>query len=263
MDEDYIKTLAANDAAISGVMDPVAVDQVASSEPFVEEPSVDTNQPPVEEVNNDREADKAFNFRALREELEYIKEDRDRLRNEFEGYRKQLEQRQPEAPRKRIIDEISDDDLVTGAQLKQSLAEKEKAYQEHIRDQELYLQELKVRSQFSDYDEVTAKYGLPLIENEPDLAQGFLAAQNKAAYLYKIGKREMENAILRQEIEQYRTQTVPQSSSKAEKIVENSRKPGTLSNSVGGSGTLSQVDYLASLSDAEFIKLIEKNLDGV
>lgn len=254
-DQDYMQELGMQQEYSKGVTDPAAGDQEASNAPKTEEPLVkETTEQPVE-AEKSVESDKDYNFRALREELAQIKEDRDRLRDDFEGLRRLQVQRQPEPPRKRAIDDINSDDLVTGAQFKQAMAEREAEYQ-------LMLGELQVKSQNPDYDEVTAKYGIPLIEKEPDFAQGFLNANaaNRASYLYKIGKMAMM-AEQRQQPEP--VQQAPQPSQAAQRIVENSRKPGTLSNAVGGSGNLSQVDYIASMSDSEFAAMVQKNLEGI
>jgi hypothetical protein len=241
-----------------GVTDPAAVDQVATP-PVAEVPTEQVPQA-VEPVQ--AESDKDYNFRALREELAQIKEDRDRYRDDAEGYRRQNVQRQPEAPRKRAIDEINSDDLVTGAQFKQAMAEREAEYQ-------LMLGELQIKSQYPDYDEVTAKYGVPLIEKEPDLAQGFLNANagSRASYLYKMGKMAQEQDMYRQLMARQDVpepvREAPQPSRDAQRMVENSRKPGTLSNAVGGSGNLSKADYYATMSDGDFYKMVQKNLDEI
>ena len=248
-DQDYMAELSMQQQAMQGVTDPAAGGQVATPQE-AEVPKEEVVQA-VEPVQAD--SDKDYNFRALREELAQIKEDRDRLRGDFEDLRRNNVQRQPEPPRKRMIDEINSDDLITGAQLKQAMAEREAEYQ-------LQLGELQVKAQYSDYDEVTAKYGVPLIEKEPDFAQGFLASNNKAAYLYTLGKMAM-SAEQRQAPEP--VMQAPQQSQAAQRIVENSRKPGTLSNAVGGAGNLSKADYYATMSDSEFAAMVQKNLDEI
>lgn len=249
-DQDYMAELDMQQQYSKGVTDPAAVDQVAT--PQEAEIPTEEAQQAVEPVQAD--SDKDYNFRALREELAQIKEDRDRLRGDFEDLRRNNVQRQPEPPRKRAVDDINSDDLITGAQLKQVMAEREAEYQ-------LQLGELQVKAQYSDYDEVTAKYGVPLIEKEPDFAQGFLASNNKAAYLYKLGKMAM-SAEQRQQAPEP-VMHAPQPSRDAQRIVENSRKPGTLSNAVGGAGNLSKADYYATMSDAEFNSMVQKNLDAI
>ena len=248
-DQDYMSELSMQQQAMQGVTDPAAGGQVATPQE-AKVPKEEVVQA-VEPVQAD--SDKDYNFRALREELAQIKEDRDRLRGDFEDLRRNQVQRQPEPPRKRAIDEINSDDLITGAQLKQAMAEREAEYQ-------LQLGELQVKAQYSDYDEVTAKYGVPLIEKEPDLAQGFLASNNKAAYLYKIGKLAMSADRPAPEPVM---QPPPQPSQAAQRIVENSRKPGTLSNAVGGAGNLSKADYYATMSDSEFHAMVQRNLDSI
>ena len=255
-DQDYVSEQGIQQEYQPGVKDPVAVDQEASASTMTEDPLVkDTTEQPVEaEQPVAHESDKEMNFRALREELAQMKEDRDRLRDDFEGLRRNQVQRQPEPPRKRAIDEINSDDLVTGAQFKQAMAEREAEYQ-------LMLGELQIKASNPDYDEVTSKYGIPLIEKDPDLAQGFLNAPagNRASYLYKLGKMAMQ-ADRQPEPAQ---REAPKPSQNAQRIVDNARKPGTLSNSVGGAGSLSQLDYIASLSDKDFIAMVEKNLAEV
>jgi hypothetical protein len=248
-DQDYMGELSIEQQNMQGVTDPAAGGQVATPQEaeVPQEEVVQANEPV------QAESDKDYNFRALREELAQIKEDRDRLRGDFEDLRRNQVQRQPEPPRKRAIDEINSDDLVTGAQLKQAMAEREAEYQ-------LQLGELRVKAQYSDYDEVTSKYGVPLIEKEPDLAQGFLASNNKAAYLYKIGKLAMSADRPAPEPVY---QPPPQPNRDAQRIVDNMKKPGTLSNSVGGSGQLSKLDYIAGMSDADFHALMTKNLEQV
>ena len=248
-DQDYMDELSMQQQNMQGVNDPAAGGQVAIPQE-AEVPKEEVAQA-VEPVAAD--SDKDYNFRALREELAQIKEDRDRLRGDFEDLRRNQVQRQPEPPRKRAIDEINSDDLITGAQLKQAMAEREAEYA-------LQLGELQVKAQYSDYDEVTAKYGVPLIEKEPDLAQGFLASNNKAAYLYKIGKLAM-NAD--RPAPEPVMQAPQQPNRDAQRIVENSKKVGTLSNAVGGSGNLSKLDYIASMSDADFHALMTKNLEQI
>ena len=254
-DQDYMAELAMQQEYQKGVKDPAAVDQVATPTETVE--AVQETPGPTVEAEQPVANDKDYNFKALREELAQMKEDRDRLRDDFEGLRRQSVQRQPEPPRKRAIDEINSDDLVTGAQFKQAMAEREAEYQ-------LMLGELQIKASNPDYDEVTAKYGIPLIEKDPDLAQGFLnsSAGSRASYLYKIGKMAM-NAERPPEPVREAPRQAPSPSQSAQRMVENSRKPGTLSNSVGGSGSLSQLDYIASMSDKEFIAMVEKNLQEV
>ena len=240
----------------AGVEDPVAEDQVVDVPVEQEVQSEEIQEPVVENQALEQDSDKEMNFKAIREQLAQLKEERDWLRSEFAN--KKNEYREPEAPRERYEDKIADDDFITGAQLKQSLQQKEAEYQKQLEQQELYLQELKVKSQHSDYDEVTAEYGLPLIEKEPDLAQGFLASKNKAAYLYKIGHMAMM-------ADKGKSGNAPQQrpAEAARRMIENSRKPGTLSSDVGGASQISKAEYYATMSDEDFYSLVQKNMGEI
>jgi len=232
---------------ITGVIDSAAESQDAISEPVQEEAEQIQEEVPQDD-------DKAYNFKALRDELAQIKQDRDRLQQEFE-YVKRSAQREPEAPRKRALDELVDDDIMTGAQFKKAMAEQQAQY-------DLMLGELQVRAQNPDYDEVMNKYGIPLLEKNPKFARAFIATPEaeRAAYLYDLGSL-YRNAD-RAQVQEAPT-PAPQPSQAAKRMVENSRKPGTLSNSVGGTPSLSQTDYYATMSDQEFAALVQKNLSQI
>lgn len=254
-DADFVAEETLQNQYQAGVQDPVAVDQEASASQHEEKPLEATNETVEAEQPQEVVSDKEYNFKALREELVQERLQREKLERDLEHLRdnQQRVPRQSEPPRERALDRIKEDDLVTGAQFKQAMAEREAEYH-------LMLGELQVKSQHPDYDEVTAKYGVPLIEKEPDLAQGFLASHNKAAYLYKLGKMAM---MAEQRPVPEPVQQAPQPSQAAQRIVENAKKPGTLSNAVGGSGHLSKADYYASMSDAEFHAMVQKNLQEV
>jgi hypothetical protein len=48
----------------------------------------------------------------------------------------------------------------------------------------------------------------------------------------------------------------------AQRMVDNARKPGTLSQA-GGQSVLSKADYFATMSDAEFMRMASKNLESI
>jgi len=241
----------------AGVNDSVAENQ-GSIEAHHE---VETAGQPVEaEQPQEHVSDKDYNFRAMREEIARIKAEKEALEENFDLWKRELAvQRQPEAPRKSAEEVIPDDDLITGAQLKRLLQERDERHRQVQMEQEIFNQEAKIKLQHSDYDEVATKYGVPLLKQEPDLAQAFMASNNKAAFLYKIGK--MQQVLDKEPVQesQYHKQEV----NKAERIVANSRKPGTLSGAVGGQQQISKADYYSSLSDAEFNALVAKNLEEI
>ena len=210
---------------------------------------------------SDALSDKEMNFRALREELTQMKQEKERLEQNFDTWKRELARApaKAEPPVKRFVDDLSNDDYLTGAQLKAALQEQERAFREdqHKKDQEnaLMLNEVLTKAKYSDYDDVVSKYGIPLIEQEPDLADAFLAAKNKPGYLYKIGVMAMQS-------QQPRTEPARRSE-QAKAVVANSQKPRTLSGDVSGAQKMNPTDYYESMSDADFLKMVRKNLGEI
>jgi len=201
----------------------------------------------------------AENFRALREEVDRIKVEREAEKRDHQlqldmlranlNQQQYQKQNQPE-PSKKMFEGMKDDDVPNVAELRAEMnrewAQKESIYQAK-------LEELQVQQLHPDYAEVIEKFALPLVKQKPYLAEGLQGASNKAMYAYELGK--MAQQIQGQQV-------VTQKSENAQRIVENARKPGTLSQG-GGQAALSKADYFASMSDAEFMKMASRNLEGI
>ena len=119
--------------------------------------------------------------------------------------------------------------------------------------------ELQVQQQHSDYAEVINRYSVPLAKSDPTFVDALNRAENKALFAYQQGKREQR---LQEAEGKLRELQAPKVSETAQRIVENSRKPGTLSQA-GGQGALSKADYYATMSDQEFMKFAGRNLEGI
>lgn len=218
-------------------------------QPAKVEPEVKDEKP---EVNPQAE-----NFRALREEVDRIKAEREAEKREhqlqLDMLRANLDQQryqkapEPQAP-KQMFDGMKDEDVPNVAELRREWAQKESSYQAR-------LEELQVQQMHPDYAEVIEKYALPLVKQKPHLAEGLHGASNKALFAYELGKMAQQ-----MQGQQVQAQTKP--SENAQRIVENSKKPGTLSQA-GGQAALSKADYFASMSDQEFMKFATKNLEGI
>lgn len=196
----------------------------------------------------------AEHFRALREEVDRIKAERETEKREYqqqlELLRANLNSKQPansEPQRsKRMFDGMEETEIPNVAEIRRAWEQKENEYQAKI-------EELEIAQRYPDYAEVLEKYLVPLIKEKPHLAGGIQGAPNKALFAYELGK--MRQQQMAQPV------STPKSTV-AQKIVENSRKPGTLS-SAGGQGALSKADYYASMSDNEFMQFAARNLGEI
>ncbi len=216
--------------------------------------------PPPEETQSSPEAveapapsPQAENFRALREEVDRIKTERETEKREHQLQLDMLranmahqQPRQPEPPPRQAFEGMKDDDVPNVGELKREWQEREANYQAR-------LEELQVQQMHPDYAEVIEKYALPLVKQKPHLAEGIQGARNKALFAYELGKMAQ---AMSQPVQQQ------QKSENAQRIVDNARKPGTLSQA-GGQAALSKADYFASMSDQKFMEMATKNLEGI
>lgn len=202
-------------------------------------------------------SEQELNFKALREEIDRIKAERDSERQE---YRQNLEMMRNNAPQKpapvedrRMFGEMDDNDVPTAGDIRKAWENRESQYQARI-------EELEISRQYPDYADVLTKYTAPLLKQKPHLAEGLRSASNKALFAYELGV--MARGIQPQPAAPV-VQQPPANQRKAERIIENSRKPGNLSSFGGGQSTLSKADYYGSMSDKDFLALAAKNLGEI
>jgi len=218
-------------------------------------PSVSQEAPPEPEPSKQE-----LNFRALSQEVERIKAKSESDKREYElnlellkANLNQQKYRQPEPERpKRMFDGMEDGDIPNVAEIRRAWEQRESDYQSRI-------EELSVAQDHPDYAEVMQKYLTPLLQQKPHLAEGIQGARNKALFAYELGKMYQHQ----QPSNQVAVPQAPTSQqTMAQRIVENSRKPGTLS-SAGGTGSLSKAEYFATMSDKDFMAIAEKNLGEI
>ncbi len=217
------------------------------------------DQPVKSEVDTPREQPdsnpQAEHFRALREEVDRIKAERETEKREhqlqLDILRANLDRQyqpapQPQVQERRFLDGMKEEDIPNVGELRREWEQKESMYQSR-------LEELQVAQQHPDYAEVLDKYLVPLVKQKPHLAEGIQGARNKSLFAYELGK-------MAQQMQE--RQVASTSNENAQRIVDNSKKPGTLSQA-GGQGALSKADYFSSMSDQEFMRMASKNLEGI
>lgn len=228
--------------------------------PMEQETSVENEILPQEEIAV-KEEHQEHNFRALTESIEKLKADREAEKKEYQLQLDMLranlsKSQQPEAPKaKKMFDGMEDSDVPNVGELRKAWGERESAYNEK-------LEELQVANMHPDYAEVLGKYGKHLAETDPVFLQGLRGAENKALFAYQYAKKEQRIQQLEEAMKNTPASTPSQQSINAQKIVENSRKPGTLSQA-GGQGALSKKDYYETMSDQEFMKMANKHMETI
>lgn len=194
------------------------------------------------------------NFRALRAEVDRIKAEQEAERRDhqiqIEMLKANIERRQeksPEVKSRQMFEDMKGDDIPNVDEIRREWSQREAAYQSK-------LEELQVQQSHPDYAEVIEKFALPLIKQKPHLLEGIQNSSNKALMAYELGK--MAQAM------QAPPSHISQKSENAQRIVDNAKKPGTLSQA-GGQAALSKADYFASMSDKQFMEMASRNLEGI
>jgi hypothetical protein len=224
--------------------------EYATHPELMDQPPKNEAAPEPEQVDANPQAE---NFRALRGEVDRLKAQQEAEKREYQLQLDMLRanmanQNRPKQPEpKQMFDGMKDDDVPNVSELRKEWEARESNYQAR-------LEELQVQQAHPDYAEVIEKYALPLVQQKPHLAEGLRGATNKALFAYELGvmARQMQTPAV----------AAPTKSENAQKMVDNARKPGTLSQA-GGQSVLSKADYFASMSDQEFMRMAKKNLDEI
>lgn len=200
------------------------------------------------------------NFKALRDEVDRIKIESEAKQREaqlqIDLLRANLHRPEPQQqrmPERKMFDGKADDYIPDVAELRNEWSMREQAYQSR-------LQELEFQSSHPDYYEVIGKHLNPLVNEKPHLRQVIENAGNPSQVAYELAKMAQQVQTTQ------RSDPVPSPAERqvrdAQRMVDNSRKPGTLSQA-GGQAALSKADYFATMSDQEFMKMASRNLDSI
>lgn len=167
--------------------------------------------------------------------------------NVFQNYMNQQQQQQVAQPAAAPMDTFSDDDVMTGADMKRALGsmmeQKEQQFQKKLEEQQSQLAVMGMRSQYSDYDQVVQN-AIKMAETNPELAEAIRTSSNPGLLAYQLGKAHAPQAN--------------EQAAAAKRIVENSQKPGSASQAATGGSALSKVDFFSDMSNQEFESHIAK-----
>lgn len=164
--------------------------------------------------------------------------------NVFQSYMNQpKEQAQPEPS---PLDSISNDDVLTGAEFKSALegvlSQKERQYQEQMKQTQQQMAVMNMRAQHSDYDDAVSS-AMEMAKTNPELAQALSTSSNPQLLAYQLGRGSIQQ---------------PQASQveAAHRMVENAQKPAPASSATTGGSSLNAVDQIWNDSPQDFEKRI-------
>lgn len=191
---------------------------------------------------------KEHNFRALREEASKLQAEREYWKGQAEAYQK-MPQRQPEPAQDpyATVDWDNTSDVRKAFDL---LRQENQGLRSEFKDA---LTAVQTKSQYQDWNNMVTQHVPELTSKNPIFAEMIQKASNPYEAAYLLAELNAKAAG---------QQSSQQMSSNAQRAIANAQKPQTLA-SVGGSGTLSNADYYASMSDEDFIKVASRNLANI
>jgi len=149
-------------------------------------------------------------------------------------------------PQEQSVDDyagMSDDDVLTVGEAKKFLGKIQQNYQTSV-------EELRVQQKYSDYNDVVTKYLPDVIAKNPALKTTLQNDPNRYELAYYLARNSDSYRAANHEARK---------STEAQRIIDNGQRPGTLS-SVGSTSPQSQVSSFKNMSDAEFMKIANKNM---
>jgi len=199
-------------------------------------------------------SDKEMNFRAMRDEISKMQQEREYWKGQAEALKTaQPYQSQPKEPeRQDPFKSFEEHDWESGKHVKQAfetLREENQKIKSDFKDQ---LAALEAKAAHPEWQRVVTQHVPELTSKNPIFAEMIRNTSNpyEAAYLLAELNAKASNAG---------SATVQQPiNPNAQRALSNAQKPQSVS-TVGGHGTLNAADYYASMSDEDFMKLAARN----
>jgi hypothetical protein len=193
------------------------------------------------------------NFRALREEVAKMKEEREYWKGQAQAY-STIPTRQPESAESTHQDALAALDWEDSRDVQKAfntVRQENVKLRDEIKDA---LTAIETKSQRQDWNSMVTQHVPQLTSKNPIFAEMIQKVSNpyEAAYLL---------AELNARASQPEQRAVPEYSN-GQRAITNAQKPQTLA-SVGGQGQLSAADYYASMSDEDFMKIAARNLANI
>lgn len=210
-----------------------------TGEPLVEAAAQPANDEVMEQAAPEEEHVPLSALQAERKQRQELQQNMKMMQEHMELMKaNQQPQKQPDP-----YDNLQDDDVLTVGEAKKFMSQIQKNYSQSV-------EELKMQQAYPDYAETVKKYLPDVIKENPELRNDIENAQNPYKLAYFLAKKS----------DQYREQNrETKKSQKAERIMENSQKAGSLS-SVGQTATANSSRPWNQMSNEEFMQHVNKNL---
>ncbi len=204
-----------------------------------------------DEADLGRPSDKELNFKALRDEVSKMKEEREYWKGQADAFARAPVQQQP--TQQDAYAALDWDDSSDVKRAFETVRQENNKLREEFRDA---LSAVQTKANRQDWNQMVTQHVPTLTNQNPIFAEMIQNASNpyEAAYLLA----ELNSRTQPQAQQAFNNQ----GSSNAQRAIHNASKPQSLA-TVGGHGQLSSADYYASMSDEDFMKMAGRNLANV
>lgn len=189
-------------------------------------------------------SDKEYNFRALRDEIAKVKEERDYYRGQADAYNRQPVRSEPAQEPYNPFKDLSGDDWVKASNVQEAFNHLRSEFQDK-------LAAVETKTQHSDWNTMVTQHVPQLTSKNPIFAEMIQKASNPYEAAYLLAELNARAGATQPPQQQY-----------GQRAVNNAQKPQTLSG-MGGHAHLNQADYYASMSDEDFMKMAARNLASI
>lgn len=222
-----------------------------NSDQVVDDPINTGFKPTQDEADFGNKSDKELNFKALRDEVSKMKEEREYWKGQADAFA-----RAPVAPQPSQQDAYAALDWDDSSDVRKAF---ETVRQENVKLREEFkdaLSAVQTKANRQDWNQMVTQHVPTLTNQNPIFAEMIQNASNpyEAAYLLaELNSRASQQA---------QQQPTLNNNGNAQRALQNANKPQSLAQ-VGGHGQLSSSDYYASMSDEDFMKMAGRNLANV
>lgn len=206
-----------------------------------------------DEADLGRVSDKELNFKALRDEVSKMKEEREYWKGQADAFAR-APVAQQQTTQQDAYAALDWDDSSDVRKAFETVRQENNKLREEFRDA---LSAVQTKANRQDWNQMVTQHVPTLTNQNPIFAEMIQNASNpyEAAYLLAELNSRANQPVAQQSTPMY-------NNGNAQRVMQNSSKPQSLAQ-VGGHGQLSSADYYASMSDEDFIKMAGRNLANV
>lgn len=216
--------------------------------PAVGDP-LDTGANQLDVAGQEQMSEQQKNFRALRDEVSKMKEEREYWKGQAEAFARSHQPETQQATQEDAYSALDWDDSRDVRKAFESVRQENERLRYEMKDA---LTAMQTKTQRQDWNAMVTQHVPQLTSKNPIFAEMIKNASNPYEAAYLLAELNSKASIPQD----------PSNGMNGQRAIANAAKPRTLS-SVGGNSQLSAADYYASMSDEDFMKVAGKNMANI